>query len=173
MSALIFVEIGYLSKKIKLLERIDSIKIFYKLALFVLGFFSVVYLALFNGKVNIALGIYNNVFAYYFTSLIGTFCFLLLSSCFKDVLAKIIGFYGKNSLSLFSIHSFYLYAYAAILTLIFNKNYSIMENLTTTQSIIGTFLILTLIIPFEKLYNMLLNEIKKNTKKTEKPVEFN
>lgn len=173
MSALVFIEIGYLSKKLKLIEKIVSIKTIYKVIMLFVGFASLVYMALLNGKVNIALGIYNNVILYYFTSLIGTFCILVLSTCIKGVVARIIGNYGKNSLCLFSVHSFYLYAYAGILTLIFNKRYAIMENLTLVQSIIGAFLIISLIIPFEKVYSLVLSVVGRNIKKTEKSVEFN
>lgn len=161
MSAYVFIELGYIAKKKNLIDKIDKIQVLYKFIGFILLFIIICIVALYNGKVNIALGIYHNIFFYYLTSILGTLSIVLLSSCVRKIFANNIGYYGKNSLCFFSIHSLYLYAYAKLLSLITGNNYIIMKNLNYFQSIVGTILIFLFIIPFELFYNFCKDKVSR------------
>ena len=135
------------------MEKLDAVKAVYKIITAVGLFTLVCYAALKNVRPNIALGLYGSVPLYYFTSIGGTFSVLILSSAIKGKIGKAIGFFGKNSLTFFAIHSMYLYAYAAILTSVLGRNTLIMQNIDMPLCWLGAVLIMILIIPMKWAYD--------------------
>lgn len=152
MTAVFFLEIGYCMKKIQLINRIKKIIIRIRLLLIVALSLIVGISSIINGKVNIALGVYNNVILYYITSVGGTLLIILFSSILDGKVAKIVGHYGKESMCIFAIHSLYLYAYAKILSIIFGTDICIMNNINLFMSVIGTVIITILLYPMPFIY---------------------
>lgn len=162
MSAALFLEIGFIIKKLEFVRKLDMLNVHIKLVLIILLMYTVYNVSIMNGKVNIALGIYENVFFYYFTSIFGSLCIILISNviCIKNnVFQKILSFYGRNSLSLFATHSLFLYLYAKLTSLILGRKYYIMQNLDFSLCILGTIFTLTTITFIPKLYKITFEKI--------------
>lgn len=95
--------------------------------LILLTFFSIniVYTAMLNDTVNLAANHYKNAVFFAFASITGIYLIFILSGCIKK--SKILESYGKNSLSIFSFHSFFLFAYVVLINKLFNRQFSAMK----------------------------------------------
>ena len=168
MSGLLFVEIGYLFKKWDLVHKVDELGFVVKIIVSVILLGVTIFFALRNEKVNIALGIYGNLAMYYITSLGGTLSVVFFASLFRGKLADVVGYYGKNSLPLFCFHSMWLYAYAAVLSMIKGYDISIMNNIEMPLCFLGMIVVIISIIPAKiiydftgkKLFNIIWDKLK-------------
>ncbi len=104
-----------------------------------------------NGWVNIAICAYNNLYYYLFFSLLGTFVIIYISQVLKK--SKLLSYIGRNSLVIFSLHSFGLCLFTYILsrkygTLIINGN-----NVSDKDALIGGFFVLACMLMCTVIWN--------------------
>ena len=152
ITATIFLALGYYIKKIDLIEKIGISKLNIVIILWLL-FINILFGTILNGYVNICNCDYGNFILYYFSAISGCIIFCLLG--YKLQKMKLLSYYGKNSLSMFSIHSMFLSLSEFVLYLIYNKNYYIMQNIPIKICIIIAICIYLLLIPIPKIYDFL------------------
>lgn len=160
LTAVIFIKIGNVIKNNKIVEKICEKNILSVLTLLAIFYTLNYYLGAYtNGYVNICDCIYNNYFNYYIAAVTGSLFILIVS--YKIKKNKVLEFYGKNSLSMFAIHSMYLALSAYILTKIYKYPVQIMQNVSIRDSFIVTFAILIGLVPFAIVYNFVKKKISK------------
>lgn len=140
-----FIEIGVIIRRYKMLEKIESFHFALRIILFLILMSLCSSIAYLNKRVNITLSEYNNVLLFVAAGILGSLAVIVLSSLVKGVVGKCVAYFGKNSLYGFAIHSLFIYSYAAIISLIFQKGYIIMENIPILLSILGTVFVLVLV----------------------------
>lgn len=150
---MIFLEFGHWLKRHNALLMMEKIKPITRISIGAVLLVSAYYLGLLNGKVNIALGDYHNVILYFLTSIYGTLGVMFFSGSIRGVAGKWIGFYGKNSLCFFCVHSFYLYLYAFVLSHALGTPYMLMNNISLSLSFVGFMLVLITSIPIKFIYD--------------------
>ncbi|MFA0816584.1 MAG: acyltransferase family protein [Anaerofustis sp.] len=149
ITALVFYSTGFYTKRIGLIDKLYEYSKFVSAIILiscgVLGFYIAEYK---NGYVNISDCQYGNYIYFY----IAAFCGILFVMLFSKYLAnnKILQYYGRNTLWMFSLHSFLLYISVYILNLITQQHYIRMSNIPFVYCLIIAIIIyLTLgLIPF-------------------------
>lgn len=109
-----------------------------------------------NGWVNIAMCAYNNLYYYLFFSLIGVFAVIYLSNILKK--CKLLSYIGKNSLVIFSLHSFGIYLFTYILSRKYGTTIINGNNMSNKDAIIGGFFVLGCML----LTTIMWNELKRS-----------
>ena len=135
-AGLIFYSLGYLFSSNNSIEGFNNKKknIIYILALFIISSYSGS-----NGTVNICELIYGDFYLYLFFSIIGIIMVIVLAKTIES--CRLFNFIGKNSLFIFSLHSFGLYGYAALLSCIKGEDKRIMVNLSFGEVLVGGVLV--------------------------------
>ena len=153
-AAYFFFEIGNAMKQKRFIEIIDGMSFISKILLTAAFALLNVLSSSINGKVNIALCVYNNIFIYILEGMSGIMFIVFLSSLLKNTVIKnCLSFYGKNSMPIFLTHSLLLYSYGYLLEMILKTDISIMSNVSYFASIIGTIYAMILSIPVPYIYN--------------------
>lgn len=133
-------------------------------ALILLTFFSVniVYTAMLNDTANLAANHYKNAVFFAFASITGIYLIFTLSGCVKK--SRVLEFYGKNSLSIFSFHSAFLFAYVVLINKIFNQQFTAMGNIPIWLCFIGLVFVLICSIPIPFIYKYTIGMLVKKLK---------
>lgn len=104
-----------------------------------------------NGMINICETIYNDFGDFIFYAIVGIGIVIIFSKILeRNIILKYI---GRNSLLIFSIHSFALYGYEAILSHLHGQRIKIMVNLSFFESIVGTLGIIIILLFLTQLIN--------------------
>ncbi len=149
MMGLSFFSAGYYIKNLQLIsftnnfyktKKINKVLIFF-LLLEINVLFSLILNSgsSFDASINLGANIYGNLFYFLVASWAGICCIIYIANLIKKNL--ILSHIGKNSLSIFASHSFFLYFYSYILSMIFNCSFEIMKNIPFLLSILGAALI--------------------------------
>lgn len=156
ITATVFIAIGYYINKFKLIERISNLKITYLFMLWLI-FINIIFGTILNGYVNICNCDFGNFVYYYISAISG--CILICMIGYKLKNLKFLCYYGKNSLQMFALHSFLLSLSEVVLSIIYNKQYLIMNNIPLNLCIITTIVIYLLLLPISLIYNFIKNKI--------------
>ncbi len=156
-AAVLFLILGNVAKKYDVVSIIKNKRYISMPLLFVTLFFYIS-LVLINGTVNICVPTFGNPFLYVCHSILGIYIVVCVSTIVRvpSIASRILAYYGRNSLSIFAIHSFFLYLYAYILGLIFDKKAEIMCNLSLTEAIVGAIIIFVVLAPVPYIFNRTL-----------------
>ena len=173
-AAVLFLIIGNMAKKYDVVSKIKS-KWTISMLIWFAGLFFYIVLVLINGTVNICVPTFGNPFLYVCHSVLGIYLVICVSIVIQKLktLSKVLAYYGRNSLSIFAMHSFWLYLYAFVLGLMFDKKVEIMSNLSMSEAVIGAIIIFALSAPVTYLYNHTLGKINASLGKGEKQWKSN
>jgi fucose 4-O-acetylase-like acetyltransferase len=149
---LFFFSAGYYAKLVDIFSELPAKKVnlnilFMLIALGINIFFG----AHLNGMVNIADNNYNNLIYYVIAAFAGILVVIYLSKLLENDI--LLSYMGKNSLSIFSSHSFFLFLYTSIISIIFGTTYIFMLNMPLVLCLAGVIFIgaISLIVPI--IYN--------------------
>lgn len=156
ITAAVFIGIGYESNKSQLLSKFSKHKQFLIPILLVSGFY---FGAIVNGNVNICNCAYNNMLFYYMSAICGIIAIYYIGDILKN--CKLLQFYGRNSLFMFATHSVFLYLYAGLLSLFYNREIQIMKDIPLSLSILGSIIIFALLLFCAVAYNRIKIILKK------------
>jgi acyltransferase len=124
LTALVFYGTGNIVREMKISFNYSS-----KAKLFIVLLTSLILNIIFglqlNGNVNIVDLLCNNIVYYYIASFSVIIFFASLARAIRS--NKFIEFYGKNSLIIFSSHSFILYSSVRALSILFNKTFNVLR----------------------------------------------
>ena len=157
--AILFFYIGFIIKEKNLAERLNHVGNKY-LRAFIIAIallLNIYFGPILNSTINMAANNYNHAIFFFISSFSGIFAILLLSTLIKE--NKYIEFYGKNSLSIFSIHSVFLYLFSYCLGLVFAIHFSIMNNIPLLYCFIGSLFVCILSIPIPKIYGLSVGKL--------------
>jgi len=149
---LFFFSIGYYAKLTQIVKKLLTKKIYLNIFFMVIALgINIFFGAHLNGTVNIADNNYNNLIYYVIAAFAGILSVLYLSKLLENDI--LLSYMGKNSLSIFSLHSFFLFLYASIISNIFGTIYIIMFNIPLVLCLVGIVFIgaISLIVPV--IYN--------------------
>lgn len=167
--ALFFYSVGYVAKKVILSKSPVGVVIL----LFIFSLISTILEFRINGYTNLGAAIFNDLYYYIFFALCGIATVIALSKFISKV--KLLQFLGKNSLFIFSLHSFLIYLYEYILSLLHNTEIVHCVNMSLIESIIGCVIITGIMMIFAYLFNkskiFLSGSFLKLTGKYQKTVE--
>ena len=157
----LFFETGYLCKKHDMIPKAENIKL--PLTVLILASCTALTAAVraFNGSVNIAMPQTGNSALYILGGFAGIFMVLSASVLLQKISAvkKILVWYGKNTLQIFTTHSLYLYLYVYILSKITGNTIVAAKNIPDTLSFVGVFFIAILSIPMVKLFDLTFGKL--------------
>ena len=102
---------------------------------------------------------YNNVFYYFLTSISGSLGVIIISCLIGGSAGRILGFYGKNSMCVFSIHSLLLALYAKIMSLIFGIQMWTFMCEIIPVGIIGVIFVMSAVVPIVFLYDRTIRKL--------------
>jgi len=161
--ALLFFYIGVVIKENNYIENLMIIQKKFRIVLiFGALLLNVCFGVILNPTINLVENSYQNPIFFLVASLTGIFAVLLLSILIKE--NKILEFYGKNSLAIFSFHSFYLYFFAYCISIMFSTHFSIMSNIPLYLCFLGSIFVwllsLTIPIMYSKSIGSLVDYIK-------------
>ena len=156
LTALIFLKIGSVMQKYKLVDRISKISIFkYVLLLIILLISNILTGVYLNGYVNICQCIYGSYINYYLSSIFGSLFIILLSYKIRN--SKIFNYYGKNTLNMFAFHSLFLW----LIHYLFNRGYINIDLFPKEINMIITSLIIYIaLLPVSIIYNSIMKIVK-------------
>lgn len=155
ITACVFMGIGYEVNKIKLFEMIEHYKLCFAILFLWIGFVP----GQINEYVNICICEYGNIILYYISALFGIAGIYLISEKIKE--NKLLQFYGKNSLFMFAIHSFLVFLFTHILSIIYNRPIQMLKNVPFNLCIIGSIIIYLLLLPITIIYNKIKKKLTK------------
>ena len=154
LMALIFIKIGYITTKYKVIDKIGKIdNIFYIPLLVILLIINIFMGTRVNGYVNLCDCIYGSYLNYFIASISGSLVVILIA--YKINYNKILNFYGKNTLVMFAIHSMFI----SLTEFIIGKLPITLEIDNIYINILRTILILIMLIPVTYLYNYIKSYI--------------
>jgi len=149
---LFFFSIGYYAKLTDVFRELPvkkvNLNIFFILIALGINIFFGAYL---NGTVNLADNNYNNLIYYVIAAFAGILFVIYLSKLLENDI--LLSYMGINSLSIFSSHSFFLYLYTYIISIIFGTTYMHLINIPLWLCLVGVVFIgsISLIVPV--IYN--------------------
>lgn len=152
ITASVLMGIGYeINKKVDKLKRQP---IFSIIILLCIGFWA----GYKNVSVNICNCTYGNTILYYISAICGSVGIFSIGQRLEK--SEILQFYGKNSLFIFAIHSYLIFIFAFIISIIYNKQMIPMLNIPLHLCIIGTIIIYILLEPITIIYNEIIKKFK-------------
>lgn len=161
---LFFFSLGYYAKLANFFSKILSSKkiINALLMLLVLGI-NIFFGPQLNNTVNMGDNTYGNLFYYIIAALSGIL-FIIFASKLIEGNALLL-YMGRNALSIFSSHSFFLYLYTFIISFIFRTTFTHLINIPVTLSLFGMIFIglISLVIPI--IYNNTIQKLVLKLKK--------
>lgn len=156
LMALIFIKIGNISTKYKVIDKIGKIdNIFYIPLLVLLLIINIFMGTRVNGYVNLCDCIYGSYLNYFVASISGSLVVILIA--YKINYNKILNFYGKNTLVMFAIQSMFI----SLTEFIIGKLPITLEIDNIYINILRTIVILIMLVPVTYLYNYIKNYINK------------
>ena len=178
MAAFLFFELGYISKKLCLTEKLQKKSWFFNLTVLLVGAVGTVLSHYINGDVNIVqVALLPSVDPAIY--LLGSFLGILMVLSGVILLDKIVVFrkmmlwYGKNSLQIYLTHIWLIMLYTIVCISVLKigvdtttpltsaLGMQIGGNLTSTAALIGVVLICLVEIPITKLYDITLGRLNK------------
>ena len=157
-AGLLFFFLGILGNKEEITQKIKNIKLPLRILLFVISVVLLILLCKLNGMVNMDSN-FNNPIYYLLSSCTGIMMILLFSSFIADIKLNFLAWYGKNSLSIFAIHSLFLYAYTFILSKALGKEMIIMDTIPDSWALVGTVFVMICAAPFALFYNISVGKV--------------
>ena len=151
-----FMLFGSFIKRNNFIEKIKSKKYISLIILIFLSIINYILGPLLNGYVNICDCVYGNVFYYFIAAISGSVCILIISSIISR--NKLLEYYGRNSLFMFSIHSMFLYLTEFILFKIYKTKYYIMVNIPINICIVSAIIIFILLGFITLIYNKIIKK---------------
>lgn len=158
LMALFFFYLGYEDKERNIIFKIiENKKYIVFLILICLFIVNIIFGLCLNKTINLAMNSYGNLLYFLISSISGIYMVIIISSLIKK--AQIIEFYGKNSLAIFSLHSFFLYLFAGILTKLYSEQFTIMKNIPLDLCILGFIVISIAMLPIPTLYKFTVSKV--------------
>jgi acyltransferase len=153
-----FFSLGYYSKVIKLFSIIFQKRIFLNImsaiALFAVSVYFGAYL---NGNVFLSNNIYGNFIYFTIASLSGILLMIYLSKLLEE--NAFLLYIGRNTLSIFSSHSFLVFGYASLLSGIAGKNFIIMNNIPLYLCFAGLISVAFVSLIISVIYNNTIQKL--------------
>jgi len=143
-----FFSFGYYSKLLKIFSKFYSKSTYKNIVLGLLFLMINLYVSIrLNNPVNLSANVYGNLIYFVIASISGVFFVVSVSRLLEN--NSLLIYMGKNTLSIFSLHSFLLYFYVYILDIILGADFILMTNIPLRFSLIGLFFVslVSLIIP--------------------------
>lgn len=122
---------------------------------------NILYVILLNSTANIAENFYRNAGLYAMASITGIYFIFIFASLFEH--SKVLEFFGKNSLSIFLFHSFFLAIFSLIL-IKFSNGAIHYGNIPLPICFIGMLFVAILSIPIPFIYNHTIGKLVKIAK---------
>lgn len=139
ITALVFYIAGYYVKKIDIFNILFRYKILSAVLMVIFGAYGFYVSVYKNGYVNICDCQYGDYFYFYLAAFCGIAFILILSKFCENI--TVLQYYGRNTLWMFSIHSFLLYFSVYVLNLLTHKQYAMMQNIPVIYCFIMAMLI--------------------------------
>jgi len=149
---LFFFSAGYYSKLLKLFSKIFSRSTYKNLVFAAISFIINLYIGIhLNSAVNLAANSYGNLIYFVVAAISGIIFIIYLSKYLENI--SLLIYMGKNTLPIFSLHSFFLYFYAFLLSNILGRSITIMVNIPLFLSVVGLVLVSTVSLIIPVIYN--------------------
>ena len=127
LTAFVFYTLGYYIKKSDLMNKLFFHKVF-SLIIMIICFIVSFYISVYkNGYVNMCDCKYGDYFYFYLASFCGIIFMMILAMFCEKI--KILQYYGRNTLWMFSLHSFLLILSEKVLNLLTGQKYLKMINI--------------------------------------------
>lgn len=147
-----FFSLGYYAKSSALILKIVSSTTLRKILFMTIALIiNILFAIKLNSPANLGANLYGNLIYFIIAALSGIIFIICISKFFED--NTILLYMGKNTLSIFSSHSFFLYLYAFLLSGILGISFTIMVNIPLFLCFIGLIFVglISLIVPI--VYN--------------------
>jgi len=155
--ALMFFYLGVITMENNYIERFIFKNKFRIALLFIALILNIIFGVILNSTINMCNNNYQNPFFFFIASITGILTILLITSLIKE--NKIVEFYGRYSMPIFSFHSFFLFLYANIISIIFSIQYTIMYNIPTYLCFVGFLFVSIFSAPLPILYSKSIGSI--------------
>ena len=159
ITIVVFLKMGNIIKRNNIIENIAKLSnIKLVILLIILLGTNILLGTVLNGYVNICSCVFGSYINYYVSSITGSIFIILIA--YKIGHNKILCYYGRNTLPMFALHSLFIAIVAYITSLIFNKNYVPLQNISILMCIVLSFIIYILLFLVAVIYNFITKYIR-------------